>query len=180
MEMHKNGLGWNPNGQYCGICDADSCEQCATRFVYSIEDTQLYNVLVVDNYVFDCIDAVKDYEEIIENDSDKLDELIRKIDDFIWQFIRSSIKTDYNESFMFELMEFIDFIYNSYDKDIEYYDLEKSYEEVEYIFKDPATGKLYRLSGYWTPWDGFEPNNYNFEEVESYEKTIIKYRKVEK
>lgn len=36
--VHDEGLGWNPNGVFCGECSNSTCEKCPCRF----ETEQVY------------------------------------------------------------------------------------------------------------------------------------------
>ncbi len=37
---HDSGIGWNPNGHWCGECNITSCRDCPNKYVIRTDDDE--------------------------------------------------------------------------------------------------------------------------------------------
>lgn len=130
---------------------------------------------VYDEKTFDNTDDVLRYAGSL--DWNMRSDFCDAIYDYIWDFIRSEHKTEYNADFIYELILEYDFIWNeSVDSILDEYNLEKGYSITTQIFQDPKTKEYYALSTENSPYDDPEYNVNNFKKVVPYEVKVTKYK----
>lgn len=132
---------------------------------------------VYDEKVFDNTDDVLRYDASLDRDMSS--NFCDAIYNYIWDFIRSEDKTEYDADFIYELISEYDFIWSeSIDSILEEYDLEKSYSITTQIFQDPKTKEYYGLSTENSPYGGSEYEVNNFKKVVPYEVKVTKYKEI--
>lgn len=98
-------------------------------------------------------------------------ECLRQFSDFDESFTKVNLDEYYNTNDPF--VKWQDKHFKYFDEVVEYYDLEKGYENKTLILN--IDGKLYGLSYTYSPvWSEY---NEELKEYESYEETITKYRR---
>lgn len=132
---------------------------------------------VYDEKVFDNTDDVLRYDESLDRDMSS--KFCDAIYNYIWDFIRSEDKVEYDLDFIYELISEFDFLWNeSIDSVLEEYDLEKSYSITTQIFQDPKTKEYYALSTENSPYGGPEYEVNNFKKVVPYEVKVTRYKAI--
>ena len=99
------------------------------------------------------------------------EEIRRQMEAFLWQYIEDFERGPSNE-IIWTLLEYINFIYNNCDTQVNEFDIEQSWQHETRIYESPFTGKKYGLDGYWSSYEGF--SEYAIDEI--YE---VKEKKVE-
>lgn len=130
---------------------------------------------VYDEKIFDNTDDVLRYDESL--DRDMSNKFYDAVYNYIWDFIRSEHKNEYDLDFIYELILEFDFLWEeSIDTVLEEYDLEKGYSITTQILQDPKTKEYYALSVENSPYNNpdYEPNS--FKKVVPYEVKITRYR----
>lgn len=131
----------------------------------------------------------EDTEELAEYiecdyDADLCDAVHRYIFELLYEYTLEPIDEEEKEklySDIIYLMNASDFYDLEYDRETEYYDLEKAYADVVLYFKDPKDEKLcYAIACTVSPYEGYDLGDMRFFAAEKRETTVTKFFEIQK